>query len=47
MDGGYKKKIAKEKIESYERIAAQNMTFQLKIQKLKAQLTSGPGRSSS
>ena len=39
--------IAKEKRESDERIAAQNMAFQLEIQKLKAQLKSGPGGPSS
>jgi glycogen debranching enzyme len=37
---------AKEKRESDEIIAAQNMAFQLEIQKLKAQLKSGPGGSS-
>jgi hypothetical protein len=37
---------AKEKRESDERIAAQNLAFQLEIQKLKAQLKSGPGGSS-
>jgi hypothetical protein len=36
---------AKEKRESDERIAAQNMAFQLEIQKLKAQLKNGPGGS--
>jgi hypothetical protein len=37
---------AKEKRQSDERIAAQNMAFQLEIQKLKAQLKSRPGGSS-
>ena len=35
--------IAKEKRESDERIAAQNISFQSKIQKLKAHLKSGLG----
>ena len=38
---------AKEKRESDERIAAQNISFQLEIQKLKAHLKSGPGGPSS
>ena len=40
-------KIAKENRESDERIATQNKSFQLEIQKLKAHLKSGPGGSSS
>ena len=42
MEVGGKKRIAKEKRENNERIAAQNMAFQLEIQKLKAQLKSEP-----
>ena len=37
---------AKEKRESDEKIASQNMAFQLEIQKLKAQLKNEPGGSS-
>jgi hypothetical protein len=41
-----KKGELKRREKSDERIAAQNMAFQLEIQKLKAQLKSGPGGSS-